>query len=86
MELVDLAARLDLPRPTLDSALFWNDNLKWGTLDALIARDQALIFKYEDYVSQDYARLEDFLGVRIKSRSRVPKQFQRVVRSRAHGF
>ena len=84
--LVDLEAHLNLPHPTLDSAFFWKDHQKWGALEALVADDRAFIFKYEEFVDQNYARLENFLGARIKSHGRVPKQFRRVVRSKAHGF
>ena len=86
VSLVDLETRLDLPRPTLNSAFFWNDNLKWDTLDTLITHGRTMLFRYEDYVDQNYAQVENFLGVHIKSHNNMPKQFRRVVRSKAHGF
>ncbi len=86
MALVDLAARLDLPRPTLDSALFWNDKLKWDTLDALIARDQDLI-QIRGLCEPRLHPARRFFGCAHQE----PQQGAETVptcrtRSRAHGF
>ena len=44
------------------------------------------LFKYEDYVDHNFDLLEDFLGVRIESDTKVLKQFHRVIRGNAHRF
>ncbi len=84
--LMDLESRLLLPQPTLDSAFFWGDHQKWGALTHLIEEGRVFIFKYEDFVSQNYNQLESFLGLKIKGHGKVPRQFQRVVRSKTYGF
>ncbi len=86
VSLVELETRLALPSPALDSAFFWSDHLKWDALDKTVSQGRAFLFKYEDYVDHNFDLLEDFLGVRIKSDPKVPKQFRRVIRSKAHGF
>ena len=86
LAMVDLEARLLLPRPTLESAFFWNDHQKSSFLSALIEDERAFIFKYEDFVNQEYSGLENFLGIKISRYAKVPKQFQRVIRSKTHNF
>lgn len=86
LAMVDLEARLLLPRPTLESAFFWNDHQKSSFLSALIEDERAFIFKYEDFVNQEYSGLENFLGIKISGNAKVPKQFQRVIRSKTHSF
>ncbi len=86
LAMIDLEARLLLPRPTLESAFFWNDHQKNNFLSALIEEGRAFIFKYEDFVNQEYSGLENFLGIKMSGNAKVPKQFQRVIRSKTHSF
>ncbi|MDB3946014.1 hypothetical protein N9444_08955 [Gammaproteobacteria bacterium] len=86
LAMIDLEARLLLPRPTLESAFFWNDHQKSNFLSTLIEEGRAFIFKYEDFVNQEYSGLENFLGIKMSGNAKVPKQFQRVIRSKTHGF
>ena len=86
LAMIDLEARLLLPRPTLESAFFWNDHQKNNFLSALIEEGRAFIFKYEDFVNQEYSGLENFLGIKMSRNAKVPKQFQRVIRSKTHSF
>lgn len=86
LAMIDLEARLLLPRPTLESAFFWNDHQKSNFLSTLIEEERAFIFKYEDFVNQEYSGLENFLGIKMSGNAKVPKQFQRVIRSKTHSF
>lgn len=86
LAMIDLEARLLLPRPTLESAFFWNDHQKNNFLSTLIEEGRAFIFKYEDFVNQEYSGLENFLGIKMSRNAKVPKQFQRVIRSKTHSF
>ena len=86
LAMIDLEARLLLPRPTLESAFFWNDHQKSNFLSTLIEEERAFIFKYEDFVNQEYSGLENFLGIKMSRNAKVPKQFQRVIRSKTHSF
>ena len=86
LAMIDLEARLLLPRPTLESAFFWNDHQKNNFLSTLIEEGRAFIFKYEDFVKQEYSGLENFLGIKMSRNAKVPKQFQRVIRSKTHSF
>jgi|TARA_B110001454_G_scaffold84415_1_gene81159 hypothetical protein len=86
LAMIDLEARLLLPRPTLESAFFWNDHQKNNFLSTLIEEGRAFIFKYEDFVNQEYSGLENFLGIKMSGNAKVPKQFQRVIRSKTHSF
>ena len=86
LAMIDLEARLLLPRPTLESAFFWNDHQKSNFLSTLIEEKRAFIFKYEDFVNQEYSGLENFLGIKMSRNAKVPKQFQRVIRSKTHNF
>ncbi len=86
LAMIDLEARLLLPRPTLESAFFWNDHQKSNFLRTLIEEERAFIFKYEDFVNQEYSGLENFLGIKMSGNAKVPMQFQRVIRSKTHGF
>lgn len=86
LAMIDLEARLLLPRPTLESEFFWNDHQKSNFLSTLIEEERAFIFKYEDFVNQEYSGLENFLGIKISRYAKVPKQFQRVIRSKTHNF
>ena len=86
LAMIDLEARLLLPRPTLESAFFWNDHQKSNFLSTLIEEGRAFIFKYEDFINQEYSGLENFLGIKMSRNAKVPKQFQRVIRSKTHSF
>ena len=86
LAMIDLEARLLLPRPTLESAFFWNDHQKSNFMSTLIEEERAFIFKYEDFVNQEYSGLENFLGIKMSGNAKVPKQFQRVIRSKTHSF
>ena len=86
LAMIDLEARLLLPRPTLESAFFWNDHQKSNFLSTLIEEERAFIFKYEDFVEEHFEILETFLNVRIGKNKKIPKQFERVIRSRSSGF
>ena len=86
LAMIDLEARLLLPRPTLESAFFWNDHQKNNFLSTLIEEGRAFIFKYEDFINQEYSGLENFLGIKMSRNAKVPKQFQRVIRSKTHSF
>jgi len=86
VNLRDLESRLNLPDPTDDSAFFWGDQKKWSTLQLAVTKGQALVFRYEDFVDGQFSEIENRLGLKISKAKHVPKQFERVVRSKSHGF
>ena len=86
VSLKTLESRLALPPPSLDSGFFWEDHKKWAVLESSIAKGIACVFKYEDFVKEHFEILETFLNVRIGKNKKVPKQFERVIRSRSSGF
>ena len=50
-----------------------------------LCRDTSLI-ESDDFVEEHFEMLETFLNVRIGKNKKIPKQFQRVIRSRSSGF
>ena len=86
VSLKTLESRLALPPPSLDSGFFWEDHKKWAVLESSIAKGIACVFKYEDFVEEHFEILETFLNVRIGKNKKIPKQFERVIRSRSSGF
>ena len=75
LAMIDLEARLLLPRPTLESAFFWNDHQKNNFLSTLIEEGRAFIFKYEDFVNQEYSGLENFWASKCQEMPRCQSSF-----------
>ena len=75
LAMIDLEARLLLPRPTLESAFFWNDHQKNNFLSTLIEEGRAFIFKYEDFVNQEYSGLENFWASKCHEMPRCQSSF-----------
>jgi hypothetical protein len=59
-------------------ALAWFDSY-------LATIPDGLLYKYEDFVSGEYARLQRHLGMRISGAAQVPDRLSRVARTKAYG-
>lgn len=51
----------------------------------LTAMSDSLVYKYEDFVSENYQPLQEFLGQKLKGKPQVPNRLERVCRTKDSG-
>ncbi len=84
-ELLDVIGRVaGLRNANANFKLRTKKALSWFD-DYVAAMPDGLLYKYEDFVSEDFSVLEEYLGFPVTGKAEVPVKLQRVVRTKGCG-